>query len=90
MAVAVAPSKPEVVYAFIETVQPKDGLYRSDDGGKTWQLLDRSAGMIVRPFYFANLIVDLLSPRSPEYSRVLHDLDRPARGNQKIPPVTRT
>jgi len=58
VAVAVAPSKPSVVYAFIEAEPPKNGLYRSDDGGKTWQALDRSQNMIWRPFYFANLIVD--------------------------------
>lgn len=58
VAVTVAPSKPNVVYAFIEAVAPKNGLYRSDDGGQTWQALDRSQNMIWRPFYFANLIVD--------------------------------
>jgi photosystem II stability/assembly factor-like uncharacterized protein len=58
IAVAVAPSKPTTVYAFIEAEMPKDGLYRSDDGGKTWRQLDRSQNMIWRPFYFANLIVD--------------------------------
>ena len=58
VAVTVAPSKPNVVYAFIEAVPPKNGLYRSDDGGATWELRDRSQNMIWRPFYFANLIVD--------------------------------
>ncbi len=58
VAVTVAPSKPDVVYAFIEAVPPKNALYRSDDSGKTWQMLDRSQNMIWRPFYFANLIVD--------------------------------
>ncbi|HEX8284541.1 MAG TPA: hypothetical protein VF588_14345 [Pyrinomonadaceae bacterium] len=58
VAVTVAPSKPNVVYATVEAVIPKDGLYRSDDGGKTWAQLDRSQNMIWRPFYFANLIVD--------------------------------
>ena len=58
VAVAVAPSKPDVVYAFIEAEPPKNGLYRSDDGGRTWRALDRSQNMIWRPFYFANLIVD--------------------------------
>ena len=58
VAVAVAPSKPEVVYAFIEAEPPKNALYRSDDGGKTWAALDRSQNMVWRPFYFANLIVD--------------------------------
>lgn len=58
VAVTVAPSKPNVVYAFIEAVPPLNGLYRSSDGGRTWELRDRSQNMIWRPFYFANLIVD--------------------------------
>src|SRR6266702_576496 len=58
VAVTVAPSKPNVVYAVIEAAVPKNGLYRSDDGGKTWEARDRSQLMIWRPFYFANLIVD--------------------------------
>jgi len=56
IAVAVAPSKPQVVYANIES--KKSALYRSDDGGKTWTRLDASRFMIWRPFYFGNLIVD--------------------------------
>ena len=58
VAVTVAQSKPNVVYAFIEAEPPKNALYRSDDAGATWQKLDRSQAMIWRPFYFANLIVD--------------------------------
>jgi len=56
IAVAVAPSKPDVVYAMIEST--RSALFRSDDGGKTWQEGDRSNWMVWRPFYFANLIVD--------------------------------
>jgi photosystem II stability/assembly factor-like uncharacterized protein len=58
VAVTAAPSKPSVVYAFIEAEAPKNGLYRSDDSGQTWTGVDRSQSMIWRPFYFANLIVD--------------------------------
>lgn len=58
VAVTVAPSNSDVVYAFIEAVPPKNALYRSSDGGKTWEMRDRSQAMIWRPFYFANLIVD--------------------------------
>ncbi len=58
VAVTIAPGRPNVVYAFIEAAIPKNGLYRSDDGGATWQAMDRSQWMVWRPFYFANLIVD--------------------------------
>lgn len=58
IAVSVAPSKPNVIYAFIEAEPPKNGLYRSDDGGQTWTARDRSQNMVWRPFYFAILIVD--------------------------------
>jgi photosystem II stability/assembly factor-like uncharacterized protein len=62
VAVTAAPSNANIVYALIEAEPPKNGLYRSDDGGKTWQARDRSQMMIWRPFYFANLIVD---PKDP-------------------------
>jgi photosystem II stability/assembly factor-like uncharacterized protein len=61
IALAVAPSKPEVVYAMIECA--KSALFRSDDGGSNWKRLDASQRMIWRPFYFANLIVD---PKNPD------------------------
>ena len=56
IALAVAASKPQVVYAMIES--KKSALFRSDDGGQNWNRLDASQFMIWRPFYFANLIVD--------------------------------
>src|ERR1022692_4832846 len=61
IALAVAPSNTQIVYAMIES---KDSaLYRSDDGGKSWAKKDASQFMVWRPFYFANLIVD---PKDPE------------------------
>jgi len=57
VAVAVAPSKPQVIYANIEAEKGR-GLYRSDDGGTSWTKLDASNYMLWRPFYFGNLIVD--------------------------------
>jgi photosystem II stability/assembly factor-like uncharacterized protein len=56
IAVTVAPSNPKVVYALVEGTS--SALYRSDDGGQTWQRRDNSQMMVWRPFYFANLIVD--------------------------------
>jgi photosystem II stability/assembly factor-like uncharacterized protein len=56
IAVAVSPSRPQVVYAMIES--KKSGLFRSDDGGGSWKALDASQYMVWRPFYFAHLVVD--------------------------------
>jgi photosystem II stability/assembly factor-like uncharacterized protein len=56
IAVTIAPSNADVVYALIES--NRSALFRSEDGGKTWQERDRSNLMVWRPFYFANLIVD--------------------------------
>ena len=56
IALAVAPGKPQTVYAMIES--KKSALFRSDDGGATWTKLDSSRFLVWRPFYFANLIVD--------------------------------
>ncbi len=61
IALAVAPSNPKIVYAMIEA--KASALYRSDDGGATWNKLDASQFMVWRPFYFANIIVD---PKDPE------------------------
>jgi len=51
-----APSDSKRVYAFIENVN--SALYVSDDGGKSWQPRDASQGMVWRPFYFGNIVVD--------------------------------
>ena len=45
-----------MVYANIES--KKSALFRSDDGGKTWNREDASRFVIWRPFYFGNLTVD--------------------------------
>ncbi len=54
--VAVAPSKPNVVYAVVEA--KKSALFRSEDGGESWAEMNSGANIIGRPFYFANLYVD--------------------------------
>jgi len=52
---AISPSKPNVVYALIES--KKTALYRSDDGGFKWQkVADKNIGN--RPFYYADIYVD--------------------------------
>ena len=61
LAVAIAPSNAQRVYAFVES--PESALFVSDDGGTTWDKRDKSQWMVWRPFYFANLIVD---PKNPD------------------------
>jgi len=61
VAVAIAPSNAQRVYAFVES--PDSALFISDDGGATWEKRDKSQWMVWRPFYFANLIVD---PKNPD------------------------
>ena len=60
IAVAVAPSSAKIVYAFVES--KTSALFRSGDGGATWERRDDSQSMVWRPFYFANLIVDGQNP----------------------------
>jgi photosystem II stability/assembly factor-like uncharacterized protein len=56
VAVAVAPSRPSVVYALVEA---KDtALYRSEDLGESWEKVNNSFNVQARPFYFAHLAVD--------------------------------
>ena len=56
IALAVAPSDPRTVYAFVESTD--SALLISHDGGSSWERGDKSQWMVWRPFYFANLIVD--------------------------------
>ncbi|MEM6396460.1 MAG: hypothetical protein AAF741_08940 [Bacteroidota bacterium] len=52
---AIAPSKPNIVYALIEA--EKNGLYKSTDGGKKWSLVSQK-NIGNRPFYYAEIYVD--------------------------------
>lgn len=59
LGIAIAPSNPEVLYTVIEAEEnSKKGLYRSDDGGNSWNQLNNDFGITVRPFYFSRIVVD--------------------------------
>ena len=54
--VAVAPGHPRRVYAIIESRQGY--VWRSDDGGDSWQRTHAGSIVVERPFYFSHLWVD--------------------------------
>jgi photosystem II stability/assembly factor-like uncharacterized protein len=55
--VALSASNPKRIYALIEA-KPGSGLYRSEDLGATWTLVNGSGNLITRPFYYSTLGVD--------------------------------
>jgi photosystem II stability/assembly factor-like uncharacterized protein len=55
--VAISASKPERVYALIEA-KPGSGLYRSEDAGANWTLVNGAGNLTTRPFYYTTLGVD--------------------------------
>lgn len=59
LGIAVAPSKPNVLYTVIEAEKDeRKGLYRSDDAGESWKQLNNDFDITVRPFYFSRIVVD--------------------------------
>ncbi|MBV9074252.1 MAG: sialidase, partial [Acidobacteria bacterium] len=54
--VAVAPNDSSRVYALIETGQ-RGSLWRSDDGGENWRLLNYSRLLNERPHYYTRMLV---------------------------------
>ncbi|TAN21919.1 MAG: glycosyl hydrolase [Acidobacteria bacterium] len=58
--VAVAPSNPNVVYALIQADYKGQagGLFRSDNAGQSWRLINNSMDITQRAFYYGRVYVD--------------------------------
>ncbi|MBT8307293.1 MAG: hypothetical protein KJN85_10175 [Maribacter sp.] len=56
MGIAIAPSKPNIVYALVEA--KKNALYKSVDGGYKWKKINEKADIGNRPFYYSEIYVD--------------------------------
>jgi len=54
---AVTAANPERIYLLVEA-EPGGGLYRSDDAGATWQVVNTTPGLITRPFYYTTIGAD--------------------------------
>jgi len=54
---AVTAANPDRIYALVEA-RPGGGLYRSDDSGQTWALINSQGSLIQRPFYYVALGAD--------------------------------
>jgi photosystem II stability/assembly factor-like uncharacterized protein len=56
--VAVSAANPQRVYALVEATGEQKGLYRSEDGGQSWQFVNSEHDLIQRPWYFTHLWAD--------------------------------
>lgn len=64
---SVSRSQPNRIYAMIESAD--GGLYRSEDAGATWKLINGGADMRQRPWYYTRVYAD---PKSADTVHVLN------------------
>ncbi len=68
---AVSPANPERVFAIVEAEKSKAGLYRSDDGGRSWELLCNDQDLTARSWYYMEVFAD------PQNADVVYVLNAP-------------
>ncbi|MBI2796156.1 MAG: glycosyl hydrolase [Gemmatimonadetes bacterium] len=56
--VSVSAANPQRVYANIEAADSSGGIFRSDDGGATWQRTNSDQKFVIRPFYYTSVTAD--------------------------------
>ena len=66
--IAIAPSDSRRVYALIEA--DKGGLFRSDDGGGSWELVSAHRGLRQRAWYYSTLTVHPANPNEVWFPQV--------------------
>lgn len=90
--VRVAPSDSRRVYALIEAGEETGGLYRSDDGGDSWEQASSHHAIRQRAWYYSVLTVDPKNPdvvwipqvnmlRSIDGGKTIHSVDGFAHGD---------
>ncbi|MHB8395020.1 MAG: WD40/YVTN/BNR-like repeat-containing protein, partial [Candidatus Dormibacteria bacterium] len=63
MGVAAAPTRPQRVWAVIEAAEKEGGLFRSEDGGESWERISDDRSLLGRPWYYSHIVPD---PQDPE------------------------
>ena len=77
-------ANPDRLYAIVEA-DPKGGLYRSDDGAKSWQLVNEAWALHTRAWYYMKVVAD---PRNADAVWVLNaDVSRSIDGGKSITSV---
>jgi photosystem II stability/assembly factor-like uncharacterized protein len=61
--ITISPARSNRVYAFIEADEGEGGIYRSDDGGSTWQLTHQDPGKMEIPNSYNHITAD---PQNPD------------------------
>ncbi len=56
--VSVSGADPQRVYASIEAPDSTGGIFRSDDGGRSWDRVNADPQFMVRPWYFSGVSAD--------------------------------
>ena len=60
--IAISPARSSRVYAFIEADKGEGGIYRSDDGGSTWQRTHTDPGKMEIPNSYNHITADTQDP----------------------------
>jgi photosystem II stability/assembly factor-like uncharacterized protein len=60
--VAVADSNTDIVYMISETLNYQGELWRSDDAGASWRVVNTNPQLAFRPFYYSDIRVDPHDP----------------------------
>lgn len=65
--VAVSPARPDRVWAIVEAED--GGVFRSDDGGRSWRLVNKERKLRQRAWYYSHIYAD---PKDPDTVYVLN------------------
>ncbi len=60
--VAISPARPTRVWAIVEAAEGQSGLYRSDDRGESWELVNQEPAQTGRPWYYSHVFADPVDP----------------------------